>query len=233
MKNKILILLISISLANAEKSGLFVGVEIGSNLIQRANSTSDKFLGSIGANVGYKQFFTRYIGLRYYGNLNMLFVENSNTTAKNYLTALNTSMNVDLLANVLSTKNVDFGGFVGFRFGGNILFQKVAVDFVGSFDPQHFNPIYYGLTQIAIQVPIMYVSDIEFDANFEIAFSSGLRINLEKHDACELFFVVPLFQTKPLDIYDSKHIYKNYTIGLRYTHSFATHNNRKSQKKHR
>lgn len=217
----------SMSVANAEKSGLFAGIDIGTNLSQRANSTSNKFLGSIGTIIGYKQFFTPRIGLRYYGNLNVILLENNpSQVSKNFLTSINTSMNIDLLANVISTKNVDFGGFVGFRFGGNILIKKMSVDFIGSFDPDSYveQIIYYNLGQIVIPVPIIYISDIELDANFEIAFSAGLRLNLEKQDACEFFYAMPLFQTKSLGIYDSSHIYNNYIIGLRYTHNFATRN---------
>lgn len=123
--------LATMSAANAEKSGAFVGLEAGVNIgtQERGNgglgdSKIKKYLlgGSYGFIAGYKQFFTSHIGLRYYANLNLKHSTEDITNSRDNLPEfiwLNYGANVDFLGNFVSRENVDFGGFVGLGLGAN------------------------------------------------------------------------------------------------------------------
>ncbi|MGX2971465.1 outer membrane beta-barrel protein [Helicobacter sp. T3_23-1059] len=114
--------LASISVANAEKSGAFAGLEAGVNIaptqLEFGNGTHTvhNFGGTYGLLVGYKQFFAPHIGVRYYANLNY---KDGYYARKGQFMIFNYGANVDFLGNFVSKEDLDFGGFVGLGLGGN------------------------------------------------------------------------------------------------------------------
>lgn len=122
--------LASISVANAEKSGAFAGLEAGINIATTPMKNVDRsqvknWGGTYGLLVGYKQFFTPYIGTRYYANLNY---KDGYYSFKGQFMALNYGANVDFLGNFVSNEDLDFGGFVGLGLGGNTIFINTTTN---------------------------------------------------------------------------------------------------------
>lgn len=134
MKNKYLSValvsaLASMNVANAEKSSVFAGVEAGFNIatskvdvisIYNTSTTQTQYRwgGTYGILVGYKQFFTPHIGLRYYANFNYKHGNYLGDFLPTFST-INYGANIDFLGNFISSDDVDFGGFVGLGIGGN------------------------------------------------------------------------------------------------------------------
>ena len=226
--------LATISVANAEKSGAFVGLEAGVSIFNLASQTSDlkdsKFGigGSYGVIAGYKQFFTPYLGLRYYANLNYahgsattptidaggnnIFTATSSVNAyhQNYL--LNYGVNVDFLANFVSKEiesfgSFDFGGFVGVGLGGNTYLSDltlVSQSFDGS-DSKSLSP--------------------QETTKFNVALNVGLRANMAENHGVELVARVPFIKAKMIDDTNFDGVPLTitrtyYTVSLRYTYSF-------------
>ena len=220
--------LATMSVANAEKSGAFVGLEAGVSIFNLASQTSDLkdsklgIGGSYGVIAGYKQFFTPYLGLRYYANLN--YAHGSATTPtidargndsasayhQNYL--LNYGVNVDFLANFVSKEiesfgSFDFGGFVGVGLGGNTYLSDltlVSVAYDGN-DSKSLSP--------------------QETTKFNVALNVGLRANMAENHGVELVARVPFIKAKMIDDTNFDGVPLTitrtyYTVALRYTYSF-------------
>lgn len=225
--------LASMSVANAEKSGAFVGLEAGVSIFNLASQTSDLkdsklgIGGSYGVIAGYKQFFTPYLGLRYYANLN--YAHGSATTPtidgrNNLLTAtssvnayhqnylLNYGVNVDFLANFVSKEvesfgSFDFGGFVGVGLGGNTYLSDLTLVSLSndgnnskSLSPQE-------------------------TTKFNVALNVGLRANMAENHGIELVARVPFIKAKMIDDTNFDGVPLTitrtyYTVSLRYVYSF-------------
>ena len=197
------------NVAFAEESGGFVGIGIGGGGTELKSDMkaydgltekSTTNLGGInyGFVAGYKQFFTPYLGLRYYVNLdihhNLKKVDNVEQTFSDasgnweltnetYLgktryditTLINYGINVDFLGNFLVTEMVDFGGFIGLGIGANSLTGKFIKDLKDGF----------------------VGSGVKFsDTGFDIALNLGLRTNIAKYHGLEISARVPFMPVK-------------------------------------
>ena len=179
---------------------------------------------------GYKQFFTPYLGLRYYVNLDMHhnlkktdqiettysninggweITNEENLGKKRYdITLINYGVNVDFLGNFVVTESVDFGGFVGLGIGANTLTGKFIKEFKDAFQ----------------SVGVKF-SDTGFDAWLNV----GLRTNIATYHGLELVARVPFMPVKMWDFtYDNgtesgkeKMTFgQTFSILARYTFSF-------------
>lgn len=224
--------LATMNVANAEKSGAFVGLEAGVSIFNLASQTSDlkdsKFGvgGSYGVVAGYKQFFTPYLGLRYYANLSyahgsaptptvdghrsITAMGGDNAYHQNYL--LNYGVNVDFLANFVSKEienfgSFDFGGFVGVGLGGNTYLSDLTIvseKFDGS-DSKSLSP--------------------QETTKFNVALNVGLRANMAENHGVELVAKVPFIKATMIDDTNFNNVPLTitrtyYTVSLRYTYSF-------------
>lgn len=147
--------LVSLALAQnalAEESGVFVGIGDGVGVVNKSY-----YVGYMwGILVGYKQFFSKRVGLRYYLNLNNTYfymAGDANMTAGD-TKVLHYSANMDLLGNFVSKENIDFGAFVGVGAG-------VDMWSGGAFSYAKHNI-------------------------FNAALNIGLRVNVAKHHGIEL-----------------------------------------------
>lgn len=114
---------------HAEKSGEFVGFELGSGSARIWVDAMDaKYSGSAraalayyGLNVGYKHFFAEPFGVRAYANLGFAnsFYNISQGTGSNFnrIAIFNVGVNADALLTVYRVQNVDLGAFVGLGAG--------------------------------------------------------------------------------------------------------------------
>lgn len=232
----------SANLAFAEESGGFVGFGIGGGETQLHQKGFDETEGNFnikqkfgGINYGfvggYKQFFTPYLGLRYYVNLNMHHnlkkTDQVETTYSNInggweitnkenlgkkrldITLINYGVNVDFLGNFVVTESMDFGGFVGVGIGATSLVGK----FVKEIKDAH------------------KAGGVKFsDTGFDIALNLGLRTNIATHHGIELVARVPFLPVKMCDYsYDNENgitekfkatLGQTFSIMARYTFSF-------------
>lgn len=222
--------------ANYNRSGGFVGFGIGgggANMSAKASVGMNIGSDSVSANQtikyyegggvdfelisGYNQFFTQYIGLRYYANFSLSYmIMNVSGIIKDYLTALgneemynmnailiNYGANVDFVGNFYTSANVDLGGFVGFGIGGDSWIIKAKL-----FE-QHLSPP---------------------PSVFNVWLNAGLRANIATHHGIELVARVPflkatIFSTAMnLDNFiNSKmkmFITNPYNVTLRYVYNF-------------
>lgn len=183
--------LLSTSALFAEVSGAFLGLGVGygnmkANIkytesaitagqgfddTQKANGVSYGFV------VGYKQFFTDYLGLRYYANVDLTHgnfkLEDPDTLAsqKYQTTHINYGVNVDFLGNFVSNESLDFGGFIGLGIGGNTVTGK------------YINNIKDLLKANGV--------DKTKTTDFDIALNVGLRANIATNHGVEVAFRVP------------------------------------------
>lgn len=216
--------LATMNVANAEKSGAFVGLEagvsifnleqklagqIGRNYYSRGNYGSFGIGGNYGLILGYKQFFTPQLGLRYYANINYthsLTSLNDNTRVSFY-NVLNYGVNVDFLANLVSKEiedfgSFDFGGFLGIGLGGNTYLLDDGVHIDNS------------------------LRETKEPTKINVALNVGLRANLAEKHGVELVAKVPFISSKGVDYTNAnngmewKETRTYYTVSLRYTYSF-------------
>lgn len=193
--------LATMNVANAEKSGAFVGLEAGVNVgtleAETRFYTTTKYLlgGSYGFITGYKQFFTSHIGLRYYANLNLKHSTEdiTNSTGESYIPDfiwLNYGANVDFLGNFVSNEDLDFGGFVGLGIGANTEF----------------------------------ISQRDSTTNLDVALNVGLRTTFDSKHSFELISRVPFLPTTKGNERATELIYRepvyDYSVSLRYAYSF-------------
>lgn len=204
-------LLFSVNIAFAEVSGGFVGLEFGggevsakSTMIRWEKPASLEQIELItgfqttyyGLIVGYKQFFNRYVGLRYYANINALhFSLNpkscSGNTCNNFaffgnIAMINYGANIDFMGNFYSGESVDFGGFVGLGIGANSWVgeglnnhKKQYLDNMNNIYQQNNNPKRFKLQR----------------TGFDCWVNLGLRTNFATHHSIEVAARVPLLKT--------------------------------------
>lgn len=227
-------LLFGVNIAFAEVSGGFVGLEFGAgeaNLKSTMISFQDHtVLESIelitglqtpyyGLIAGYKQFFNRYVGLRYYANVNVFHfrlvpkdcrAKTCNVFAfSGNITMINYGANIDFMGNFYSGESVDFGGFVGFGIGANSWVGKGISNherlYLGA-----MNGIYQGSNNLKLK-----------KTGFDCWVNLGLRTNFATHHSIEALARVPLLKTTLLKDYDMQTTIRNiYDISIRYAFSF-------------
>ncbi|MGX2982498.1 outer membrane beta-barrel protein [Helicobacter sp. 23-1045] len=201
----------SVNIAFAEESGVFAGFEIGGGETKleykvidiEGNKDGDKEYYSginYGFVAGYKQFFTPYLGLRYYANLGIHHnLKNFTGTSYRQITLINYGANVDFLGNFVSSESLDFGGFVGLGVGANSL--------VGEFF-KGFKENGWDLTGV------------------DLSLNVGLRANIATNHGLEVLAKVPFLPVKIIDgKIDGVSSYKytfgqTYSVLARYTISF-------------
>ncbi len=179
------------------------------------NESASKTFGGVdyGFVVGYKQFFTPHLGLRYYGSVNL----NHSKVGGDKVDLINYSANVDFLGNFIVTEMIDFGGFIGLGIGGNSWMGK-AID--GLEDE---------LNQIANNLNASSVSTEITKSSIDLALNIGLRVNVAYYHGMELVARVPVLWTDlakldasgagaSLDL--SGKIIHRYSVMLRYVVSF-------------
>lgn len=169
---------------------------------------------------GYKQFFTSYLGLRYYGNINF---NHSKINENKFnlmgssadIMLINYSANVDFLGNFVSNTTLDFGGFIGLSIGGNTWIGQ-AIDRLES-----------NLGKIMAKYTM---NDAKLTStSIDLAINVGLRANIATHHGIELVARVPIRATKlftangmgygKMEDYEGSIIH-TYSILARYSFSF-------------
>lgn len=248
-KSKIIVASVALALGNvafAEQNGVFLGAEVGyggasvdyKTSYSEQNQTTGNIQGGrpytlkyngggvkYGIVAGYKQFFTPYLGLRYYANLSAMHASLSTTSSgvsaewKNVsATMINYGVNVDFLGNFIAQESLDFGGFVGLGIGGTSWLGKSINDYQKFIDS--------------------YQQGWKLNKNsFDVALNVGLRANIAKNHGVELVARVPFLATKLFDkTYQERFdvggdtilstssektsIHHPYSITARYTFSF-------------
>lgn len=210
-QNKSKIISVALALGNvafAEQSGAFLGAEVGyggasvdyKTSYSEQNLTTGEIQGYIpytlkyngggvkyGIVAGYKQFFTPYLGLRYYASLSAMHASLSTTSSgvsaqwKNVsATMINYGVNVDFLGNFITQESLDFGGFVGLGLGGTSWVGKSIDDYQKVIDSYNQG---WGLSK----------------NSFDVALNVGLRANIAKHHGVEIVARVPFLATKLFD----------------------------------
>lgn len=214
---------------NAEQNGWFVGGDLGYNgfniplsYTQTVNGAYDGG-GAVFAFVGgYKQFFTPYFGLRYYGNFNLAagavspkdvsIGQNPPFSLKNNrsIVLVNYAANVDLLANfIVREKNqiADFGAFLGLGLGGNSWGGKVIDDFDDY------------IAKAGAGQSVGFKATRNF---FDISLNVGLRTTIYTNHGAELSFRVPIGTDTFLNKQGFNIVAKNgFNMTLRYTYTFG------------
>ena len=236
-------LLFGANIACAEVSGGFVGLEFGageanlkSTMISFKNNTrglesieliTDLQTPYYGLIAGYKQFFNRYVGLRYYANINVLHFtlrpKSCNAKTCNVfafsgtITMINYGANIDFMSNFYSGESVDFGGFVGFGIGAN--------SWVGKGINNH-ERLYLGAINKG------YNSNFKLTkTGFDCWVNLGFRTNFATNHSIEALARVPLLKTTLLKDkfhntdnntdYNMQTTIRNiYNISIRYAFSF-------------
>lgn len=228
-------LLFGVNIAFAEVSGGFVGLEFGAgeaNLkstmisfdltnLERIELITGLQTPYYGLIAGYKQFFNRYVGLRYYANVNVFHfrlvpkdcrAKTCNVFAfSGTITMINYGANIDFMGNFYSGESVDFGGFVGFGLGAN--------SWVGDGISNH-ERLYLGAMNK------IYSNNLKLKkTGFDCWVNLGLRTNFATHHSIEVLARVPLLKTTLLiengKDYDMQTTIRNiYNISIRYTFSF-------------
>lgn len=224
--------LCSTSALFAETSGVFLGAEIGygagkfENKITTngANQNANYDGGGIkyGVVVGYKQFFTQYLGLRYYANLGITHAKlESNSVATGYGwkdrvygTLVNYGANVDFLVNFVSNESLDFGAFLGLGIGGNTWTGRDLDD-----HEDYLNGI---AQQLGTSASLTRTG-------FDLSLNVGLRTNIATNHGIELVAKVPFLQTKLFDktianagvnLNIKNTLHQAFSVTARYTFSF-------------
>ena len=227
------------NVAFAEESGVFVGANVGygdmnmrtDTIFTEANGDITAHKGKLangggvnyGIVVGYKQFFTPHLGLRYYANLNALHATVSPTalmerhagvSAKQKITLLNYGANVDFLGNFIANRVIDFGAFVGVGIGADSFLGADLDNYPKAFVAKH------GIPNTAWSPK---------RTHFSAWANVGLRANLAKYHSIEIFarvpFVANVILQKRENIVGAEwsvktSIANRYNIGIRYGLSF-------------
>lgn len=220
---------------NAEQNGWFVGGDLGYNGFnipfsytpngQTTHSVNGAYDGggAVFAFVGgYKQFFTPYFGLRYYGNFNLaagaVSLKDVSIGQKlpfdlknnRSIVLVNYAANVDLLANfIVREKNqiADFGAFLGLGLGGNSWGGKVIDDFDDY------------IAQAGAGQSVGFKAKRNF---FDISLNVGLRTTIYTNHGAELSFRVPIGTDTFLNKRGFNIAAKNgFNMTLRYTYTFG------------
>lgn len=228
------------NVAFAEESGIFVGANVGyGDMSMRTDTTAIDNSGYIltqhkgklangggvnyGIVVGYKQFFTQHLGLRYYASFSALHTTLSPTalmerhariSAKQKITLLNYGINVDFLGNFIANRALDFGAFVGVGIGADSLLGADLDNY-----PQGF------VAKNGIPNTAWSPKRTHFSAWANV----GLRANLAKYHSIEIVARVPFVANAILQKSENivgaewsvkTSIANRYNIGIRYGFSF-------------
>lgn len=229
------------NLAFAEESGVFLGANVGYGVatmrtdfrFTEDNGDITAYKGNLtnggGVNygaliVGYKQFFTPHLGLRYYLNLNALhtianptalMARHAGISTKQKITLLNYGANVDFLGNFIANNAIDFGAFVGVGIGGDLLLGADLDNYLQGF-----------LANIGANL----TTDLKLRKNnLNVWLNVGLRTNLAKYHSVEIFARISALSNNLLDERLNAHgaewsvkttITNRYNIGIRYGFSF-------------
>ena len=202
--------LLSATSAFAEESGGFVGFGIGGGGTQSVykgdgetnkDNRSGLNYGFVG---GYKQFFTPYLGLRYYVNVDLHHnmskdKEADPDTGKKETPEIiiaNYGVNVDFLGNFIAEDGIDFGGFIGLGLGANTLTGK------------------YIKEQKDTGLKIT-------DTGFDLSLNVGLRTNIAYNHGLEVAVRVPFLPVTLQKESGYKITFgQTYSVLARYTFSF-------------
>lgn len=220
---------------NAEESGGFVGVQLGGGELTMessakglsgsvngiTNGTSKIGGGGVALGIvgGYKQFFTQYLGLRYYANVDFIIanVKSIDSNAKGIYgyddwntNLINYGVNVDFLANFISNETLDFGGFIGLGLGGST-YMGDGIDKLQDFINGYAN--------------VLNVDGELSKTGFDLALNIGLRVNIAQNHGVEVAARVPFIKTTLLEknISGAKITFtahNPYRIVARYAYSF-------------
>ena len=213
------LLLCGANIAFAEESGVFFGFGVGYGDIKSSINatamhgykreilydTTNKHRAngkSYGLTAGYKQFITESVGFRYYANVDLthanaisILGESNNLSNSKYpilqTNLLNYGVNVDVLFNFVSNNAFDFGGFIGFGIGANMINGKYVDSLQQHKDDYVFQTSGGGLTLTDSKVQT---------TSLDIALNMGLRTNIAKYHGIELAVRVPLIPIKTLDV---------------------------------
>ena len=203
------------SISVAEESGAFLGAEKGygdaeyktkATIANNSSTTAyDGWGVKHGFIVGYKHFFTPFIGIRAYANINALHGSiklEGGTTFE--VTQLNYGGNVDLLGNFIAKENIDFGGFVGLGLGGNSWLGKDIDD---------------------LETTAKLMGTKLNKTGVYVALNVRLRTNIAKHHGIEIAARVPFLPTTLIKVSQQGGAFETtlasrYSITARYTFSF-------------
>ena len=190
----------------AERSGAFVGAEIGIGggeakssyyKCQNTDQTkpechnpkqgSERLVSGEGVDygfvAGYKLFITRYFGLRAYANVNVAHLaleaqESKDSQAQKLnATALKYGANVDFLANFMISGESSLGGFLGFGMGANTWLGKDLGGLRGIYEAN------FSTEEIALLQGLK-----RNITGFVMSLNVGLRGTLNKHHGIEFAF---------------------------------------------
>lgn len=193
-----------------DRSGLFVGVELGYGEIKASSDThlgaaSEEYGGlKYGLLLGYNKFFIKYFGIRFYGNANVTQVKDK--TSSDWLYRLNYGVNLDAIANFLATDYADLGAFVGLGVGGQTYF-------------------FTGQTKETLDALESTGAGIVSYTNIDVGLNVGLRTNIAKHLGIEVAARVPFIKNNLFDVangvgYSRLDMHETYSISARLLWNF-------------
>lgn len=216
--------LLAASTALAEESGAFIGVQgaygsgeieaetgtavndalaaaaaaAGGNYVSSSSEPVEFGAFRYGLVVGYKQFFTERLGLRYYGMLDYgTYIHEEDLpgggTASAEFNTLNVNANVDVIFNFIASSNFDFGIFGG---------------------------VSLGYTNHSPQDSGSSSEESKSTGGFDAGINLGVRTNIAGHHGIELFGRVGLTEQKDEGKLITVKYFQPYAVGLRYTFSF-------------
>lgn len=176
-----------------EGSGVFVGIELGLAQHTFQIDMQDKYdfkqaALAVGAKLGYKHFFVKWVGLRGYVDVNYIesrykFPLSSTTKSQGMLDGftndISYGVNADILLNFYNGETTFFGAFVGVGVG----YQNAADNFWG-------NMLVAGIggnngVTVEKQDTMRKMSGLYADAKV------GLRVNVAKHHEMEFIATIP------------------------------------------
>lgn len=199
-----------------EDAGAFIGLGIGYGGIVGDFKLSGINNGTFGSEpvkfngggvaldvlVGYKHFFVKYVGLRYYANVDFITASIKAKDSKmeimqvglfndaRRVNLINYDINIDLLINFISNESVDFGAYVGVGVGGNTWNGKGMDTFQQEADKGVQTVATAGGGSAAYKINVRK-NKIDLD----VALNVGLRINIAKHHGIELAARVPFIKS--------------------------------------
>lgn len=221
-------LVLGLSHLNAEENGIFIGAQLGygsgnfDNAVTLQNTLENLayYGGGIkfGVVAGYKHFFTPKVGLRYYaglsyGGLNFENLAYNGTNWKTRVsgTQISYSANIDLLANFITSEEINFGGFIGLSVGG-VNYSGGDLDDFERQDVAQVNPNW------------------KLDRNaIDVALNIGLRNTIAKNHGIEVVGRIPFIDAILLDktmvVNTNRSSFKtkivnSYDLFIRYTYAF-------------
>lgn len=187
-----------------DRSGLFVGVELGYGELLNTVSTNYGVLKEkdggfkYGLLLGYNKFFVKYFGIRFYGNANVTQVKDK--ASGDWLFRLNYGANLDAIANFLATDYADLGAFVGLGVGGQTYFftgqNKEVLD-----------------TFESMGVKVSYTS-------IDVGLNVGLRTNIAKHLGIEVAARAPFIKHNMFEVKGAYVLQETYSISARLLWNF-------------